>query len=63
MDECKPLLAGVIAVTALSGAYVAGMDAGRAYNTYPLMDGQLVPAEYWAQWQAGAYTRPLLSST
>ncbi|GIL53117.1 hypothetical protein Vafri_8802 [Volvox africanus] len=23
------------------------MDAGRAYNTYPLMNGRLVPEEYW----------------
>lgn len=26
------------------GAFVAGMKAGLAYNTWPLMDGQLVPA-------------------
>ena len=45
-------LAGVVAVTALSGAYVAGMDAGRAYNTFPLMDGRVVPEEYWAQWES-----------
>lgn len=40
-------LAALIAVTATSGAFVAGMDAGRAYNTWPLMGGQLVPDEYW----------------
>jgi cytochrome c oxidase assembly protein subunit 15 len=39
-------LSALIAITALSGAYVAGMDAGRAYNTFPLMDGQWVPEEY-----------------
>ena len=44
-------LAGLIAVTALSGAYVAGLDAGRAYNTFPLMDGALVPAEYWSMYE------------
>ena len=43
-------LAGLIALTALSGAYVAGLDAGRAYNTFPLMDGKLVPDAYWADW-------------
>ncbi|MFA5122412.1 COX15/CtaA family protein [Zavarzinia sp.] len=26
------------------GAFVAGLDAGLAYNTWPLMDGDLVPA-------------------
>ena len=44
-------LAGLIAVTALSGAYVAGLDAGRAYNTFPLMDGKIVPELYWAQFE------------
>ena len=41
----------MIAVTALSGAYVAGLDAGRAYNTFPLMDGKVVPELYWAQFE------------
>ena len=45
-------LAGLIALTALSGAYVAGLDAGRAYNTFPLMGGRIVPEEYWAQWES-----------
>ncbi len=27
---------------------MAGLDAGHAYNEFPLMGGQLVPAEYWA---------------
>jgi heme a synthase len=44
-------LAGLIGLTAISGAYVAGMDAGRAYNTFPLMDGKIVPDEYFAQWE------------
>ena len=26
---------------------MAGLDAGHAYNTFPLMDGKLVPDEYW----------------
>lgn len=29
--------------TILSGAFVAGNDAGNAYNEYPLMNGQLIP--------------------
>jgi len=28
----------------LTGAFVAGIDAGRMYNTWPLMNGQVVPA-------------------
>ena len=38
--------AGVLALaclTILSGGFVAGLDAGFAYNTFPLMDGQFVP--------------------
>ncbi len=30
-------------VTVFSGAFVAGLDAGMAYNTFPLMGGRLVP--------------------
>ena len=42
-------LACLAAVTAASGAFVAGLDAGREYNTFPLMEGRLVPASYWRQ--------------
>lgn len=30
-------------VQLIAGAFVAGMDAGYAYNTWPLMDGSLIP--------------------
>lgn len=33
------------ATTVLWGALVAGLDAGLAYNTWPLMDGRLLPPE------------------
>ncbi|MCZ6720897.1 MAG: COX15/CtaA family protein [Proteobacteria bacterium] len=33
-------------VTLLSGGLVAGNDAGLAYNSFPLMDGRLVPRDY-----------------
>jgi cytochrome c oxidase assembly protein subunit 15 len=33
-------------LTMLAGGFVAGLDAGMAYNTFPLMDGRLVPAGY-----------------
>ena len=38
----------LIFVMALSGALVAGLRAGRVYNTFPLMDGHLVPPEILA---------------
>jgi len=34
-------------VTALSGGFVAGLDAGFAYNTFPLMDGAFFPADLY----------------
>jgi cytochrome c oxidase assembly protein subunit 15 len=42
-------LLGVLALvflTAMSGGFVAGLDAGFTYNTFPMMDGQLVPPGY-----------------
>lgn len=41
-------LAAIIGITAVSGVFVAGMDAGRAYNDFPYMAGQWIPDEYWA---------------
>lgn len=38
-------LTGLTAATIVSGALVAGNDAGRAYNTFPTMAGQWVPSE------------------
>jgi cytochrome c oxidase assembly protein subunit 15 len=35
-------------LTVLYGAFVAGLDAGMAYNSFPLMNGRLVPPEAWA---------------
>lgn len=39
-----PMLLGLIYVQILAGALVAGMQAGKGYNTWPLMDGALVPS-------------------
>jgi heme a synthase len=38
-------LAALVFVMALSGGLVAGIRAGFAYNTFPLMNGRLVPPE------------------
>ncbi|MCY3827744.1 MAG: COX15/CtaA family protein [Rhodospirillaceae bacterium] len=37
---------GSIALTIAFGAFVAGLDAGKIHNTFPLMGGALVPADY-----------------
>jgi heme a synthase len=36
----------LIAVTIVAGGFVAGTRAGLTYNTFPLMDGRLVPLGY-----------------
>ncbi len=33
--------------TIISGALVAGLDAGFIYNTFPLMNGQIIPTEFY----------------
>jgi len=40
---------GLIFLTAVSGAFVAGLDAGLIYNTYPLMGDNLVPGDVLAE--------------
>ena len=41
------MLAALVGVTAISGAFVAGMQAGFAFNTFPLMEGRLIPDGYF----------------
>lgn len=41
-----PALAALVMVASGSGALVAGLRAGRIYNTFPLMGGSLVPTGY-----------------
>ena len=46
-DGLLPLAVyGAIAATIVYGALVAGLDAGKIHNTFPLMGGALVPADY-----------------
>ena len=37
------IITGIIIITILSGGFVAGTRAGFAFNTFPLMDGRLIP--------------------
>ena len=39
---------GVVSVMVLSGGFVAGLRAGLAYNTFPLMNGHVVPPDLFA---------------
>jgi len=36
-------ISSLIFITLLSGGFVAGLKAGYAYNTFPLMNGQIIP--------------------
>ncbi|MBS1001728.1 COX15/CtaA family protein [Acetobacter persici] len=40
------LALGLICITIVAGGFTAGTHAGFVYNTFPLMDGHLIPAEY-----------------
>jgi heme a synthase len=40
------LCCAVVVLTMLAGGFVAGTHAGLDYNTFPLMDGRLVPLDY-----------------
>ena len=43
-------------ITIFSGALVAGTDAGFYFNTFPLMDGSLIPENYFPQpWYVSAF--------
>ncbi len=55
------LLAGMIAVTIVTGAFVAGLRAGRMFNTFPLMGGQVVPPGYsqFGSWWTNAFENPI----
>ena len=55
------LLLGLIALAIVSGALVAGNNGGLIYNTFPLMGGELVPADYRSEpgWIADALENPV----
>lgn len=46
MHRLAWLCCGLTAITIVAGGFVAGTHAGFDYNTFPLMDGQLVPPGY-----------------
>jgi cytochrome c oxidase assembly protein subunit 15 len=52
-------LVGLIYLQILLGALVAGNDAGLVYNDWPLMNGRLVPEDYWhgALWGTIAHSQ------
>lgn len=51
----------LISITVMSGGLVAGLSAGFQYNTWPLIDGSLVPVGLFAgdPWWIAAFEHPL----
>ena len=50
----------LVCLTIVAGAFVAGLDAGLYYSTFPLMDGRLIPAS-WADmepWWINPFLNP-----
>ena len=48
LTRMSQALIAAVALTILAGGFVAGLKAGLTYNSFPLMDGQLIPAGYGA---------------
>lgn len=50
-------LTALVFVQILLGALVAGLKAGLTYNTWPLMDGKLIPNDLWmlSPWYLNAF--------
>jgi heme a synthase len=51
----------LLGITVLSGGFVAGLRAGRIFNEFPLMGGQVVPAGYGqlSPWWSNAFENPI----
>jgi cytochrome c oxidase assembly protein subunit 15 len=49
---------GVLAITIVAGAFVAGMDAGKLYPEYPLMGDGFIPIEYGEEGVLDAFENP-----
>ncbi len=41
------VIVAAVLMQVVLGAFVAGLRAGYIYNTWPSMDGQFVPSDYW----------------
>src|SRR4051812_45593855 len=48
LDRLLWTVCGLVALTIVAGGFVAGLKAGLTYNTFPLMDGRVVPEGYAA---------------
>ncbi len=58
LNKSSIALLGLLAITILAGAFVAGLDGGRLYNEYPLMGDGFVPIEYGDYGLSDAFENP-----
>jgi cytochrome c oxidase assembly protein subunit 15 len=42
-------IVALVVTQVVLGAFVAGLKAGFVYNTWPTMDGQWIPSDYWTK--------------
>ena len=54
------ILTGAAVTTAIAGAFVAGLRAGKMFNTFPLMAGRFAPPGYWSlsPWPRNFFDNP-----
>ncbi len=56
LETFATVLLTLVTLAFLAGGFVAGLDAGLLYNTFPLMEGRIVPLDYgtmapwWRDW-------------
>ena len=55
------LLAGLVYIQLIAGAFTAGLKAGHASNTWPLMNGEIIPPglDVFTPWYMNLFENPL----
>ena len=55
------ILAGLVYLQIIAGAFVAGLKAGHASNTWPLMNGEIIPPglDAFSPWYLNLFENPL----
>ena len=55
------ILAGLVYLQIIAGAFVAGLKAGHASNTWPLMNGEIIPPglDAFSPWYVNLFENPL----
>ncbi len=55
------VLAGLVYLQIIAGAFVAGLKAGHASNTWPLMNGEIIPPglDAYSPWYINLFENPL----